>query len=219
MSGLLHALPWPPPKVVCLARTFGRHALELGNPVPSEPLYFLKAPSAIIGDGDAIRLPSISAQVQHEGETAVVMGRALGPGASDAEAEAAIAAWTVLNDVTARDLQRADGGRFTRAKGFDTFCPLSADRAPPPEWRRCRIRCWVDGELRQDGALDDLLFSPAEILRAVASVMSLVPGDVVSLGTPEGVGALLPGQRCTVALVDGRGDAIARVSNPVVQGA
>lgn len=208
--------PFRGTKVVCLARTFGRHALELGNPVPTEPLYFLKAPSAIIGDGAPIVVPALSRVVHHEGEAVVEVGRRLRPGVTAAEAEAAIAAWTVLNDVTARDLQQADGGRFTRAKGFDGFCPVSPTRAPHLHWPTARIQCWVNGALRQDGPLSDLLFSPGEILAAVASVMTLEPGDLVSLGTPEGVGALVAGDVVSVRLLDGAGAVVAEVRNPVV---
>jgi 2-keto-4-pentenoate hydratase/2-oxohepta-3-ene-1,7-dioic acid hydratase in catechol pathway len=205
-----------PSKIVCLARTFRLHAEELGNAVPAEPLYFLKATSAVIDTEAPIRIPAVTAEVHHEGEAAVIVGQRLSRGVSAAEAESAISGWTVLNDVTARDLQRADGGRFTRAKGFDTFCPLGAVRQGPLDWRAARIRCWVDDALRQDGALSDLLFTPGEILAKVAEVMTLLPGDVVSLGTPAGVGQLVAGQRVRVALIDGAGDVVAEVANPVI---
>lgn len=205
-----------PSKIVCLARTFRSHAHELGNPVPTEPLYFLKATSAVIRDGESIRCPAVSDEVHHEGEAAVVLGQRLTRGVTPEAAEAAIAGWTVLNDVTARDLQRADKGRFTRAKGFDTFCPLGEARPGALAWRTARIQCLVDGVLRQDGALSDLIFSPGEILATVASVMTLLPGDVVSLGTPEGVGTLSPGQTVRVQLLDADGQVVASVTNPVV---
>lgn len=205
-----------PSKIVCLARTFALHAQELGNAVPTEPLYFLKATSAVVPSGVPIRIPSVSAEVHHEGEAAVVVGRRVTRGMSPAEAEAAIKGWTVLNDVTARDLQRADRGRFTRAKGFDTFCPLGELHVGPVDWRQLRICCWVDGEKRQDGALRELLFTPGEILAKVAAVMTLQPGDVVSLGTPAGVGTLLAGQQVRVALLDAAGAVLAEVHNPVV---
>lgn len=204
-----------PGKIVCLARSFRKHAEELGNAVPAEPLYFLKAPTALIGPGDPIRLPPESADVQHEAEVAVIIGRRLSR-ATPSEAEAAIAAWTVLNDVTARDLQRKDGGRFTRAKGFDTFCPLSDVRLPTLDWRRCRIQCRVDGALRQDAALADLLWTPGEVLAAISACMTLEPGDVVSLGTPEGVGPLRAGETVVVRLEGPRGETLAELGNPVV---
>lgn len=209
--------PSVPGKIVCLARSFRKHAEELGNAVPSEPLYFLKAPSALIGPGEAIRLPAASREVHHEAEVAVVVGRRLSR-ASAEEAFAAIAGWTVLNDVTARDLQKADGGRFTRAKGFDTFCPMASERLPALDWRRCRIQCRVDGALRQDGALSDLLWTPGEVLAAISGCMTLVPGDVVSLGTPDGVGPLVAGESVEVRLVGPDGATLLSLWNPVVAG-
>lgn len=207
-----------PGKIVCLARTFRKHAEELGNAVPKAPIYFLKPPSAVIGPGEAIRLPALSEDVQHEAELAVWIGQRLTRGDA-AAAEAAIAGWTIVNDVTARDLQRADGGRFTRAKGFDTFCPVADARLPTLDWRSARIQCWVDGVCRQDGALADLLFTPAELLVAVSQCMTLMPGDLVSLGTPAGVGRIAAGQTVEVRLVDREGRAVLRLVNPVVAGA
>lgn len=209
--------PSVPGKIVCLARSFRKHAEELGNAVPSEPLYFLKAPSALIGPGEAIRLPAASREVHHEAEVAVVVGRRLSRASAD-EAFAAIAGWTVLNDVTARDLQKADGGRFTRAKGFDTFCPMASARLPSLDWRRCRIQCRVDGALRQDGALSDLLWSPGEVLAAISGCMTLLPGDVVSLGTPDGVGPIVAGESVEVRLVGPDGATLLSLTNPVVAG-
>lgn len=207
----------PARKIVCLARSFRKHAEELGNAVPPAPLYFLKAPTARIGPGEPIRLPAASREVHHEAEVALIIGRRLHH-ASATEAEAAIEAWTVLNDVTARDLQRADGGRFTRAKGFDTFCPISDVRLPSLDWRACRIECRVDGAVRQDGALADLLWTPGEVLAAISACMTLVPGDIVSLGTPEGVGPIEAGQTVEVRLLGADGEVLIALSNPVVAG-
>lgn len=206
----------PPSKILCIGRSFRDHAVELGNAVPSEPIFFLKAPSAVIGDGDPIRRPAISREVHHEAEAAVVIGRRL-QAADPAECMAAIAAWTALNDVTARDLQRADKGRFTRAKGFDTFCPIAPQRvAPPLDWLRCRIQGLVDDRLVQDAPLSELSWSPGELIAAIAAVMTLLPGDIVSLGTPAGVGPLLPGELVTVRLIDAAGQVLAQVRNPVI---
>lgn len=205
-----------PSKIVCVGRSFRDHAAELGNAVPTAPIYFLKAPSAVIGEGEPIRRPAQSDLVHHEAEAAVIIGQRLS-GVSPAAAEAGIAAWTVLNDVTARDLQRADKGRFTRAKGFDTFCPLSPTRVPAPlDWRTCRIQGLVDGILRQDAPLTDLLWTPGELLASIAAVMTLLPGDVVSLGTPAGVGPLLAGETVQVRLLDAKGATLAQITNPVV---
>lgn len=206
-----------PSKIVCLARTFRKHAAELGNAVPSEPLYFLKPPSALIGPGEPIRLPLASAQVQHEGEVAVIIGARLS--AVDPQTAAgAIAGWTLLNDVTARDLQQKDGGRFTRAKGFDTFCPMADARLKTLDWRRCRVQCRVNGELRQDGALQALIMTPGEYIAAISGCMTLEPGDVVSLGTPAGVGPLVAGDRVEVRLVGPDGSTLMTLSNPVIGG-
>jgi 2-keto-4-pentenoate hydratase/2-oxohepta-3-ene-1,7-dioic acid hydratase in catechol pathway len=206
----------PPSKIVCVGRSFRAHANELGNAVPDAPIFFLKAPSAVIGPGDAIRVPPSSQLVHHEAEAAVVVGRRLSQ-ASIQQAEAAIAAWTVLNDVTARDLQRADKGRFTRAKGFDTFCPLSDVRLSPiADWAQHRIQGWVNDECRQDAPLGQLIWTPFELLAYISSVMTLLPGDIVSLGTPAGVGPLVAGDVVDVRLIGPDGAIRAGLRNPVV---
>jgi 2-keto-4-pentenoate hydratase/2-oxohepta-3-ene-1,7-dioic acid hydratase in catechol pathway len=205
----------PPGQVVCLARSFRKHAEELGNAVPAAPTFFLKSRRPVIGPEDAIRLPPESAEVHHEGEVAVWIGARLRR-ADPAEAFAGIAGWTVLNDVTARDLQRADKGRFTRAKGFDTFCPVAPDRVRLADWAACRVQCRVNGVMRQDGRLSDLLWTPGEILSAVSAVMTLEPGDLVSLGTPEGVGPLVHGDEVEVRLVGPIGETLVSLRNPVV---
>ena len=208
--------PAEPRQLVCLARSFGRHALELGNPVPTRPLFFLKSPRSIIAPGEPIMLPKESGEVHHEGEVAVWIDAPLSQ-ASVAEAEAAIASWTILNDVTARDVQRADGGRFTRAKSFPTFCPLAAESLPSlPHRSEVRIQCWVNRELRQDAPLSDMLFSPGEALAAISETMTLGRGDLVSLGTPAGVATLHHGDEVEVRLVDRAGQRLLSLSNPVV---
>ena len=209
--------PALPGKIVCLGRSFRDHALELGNAVPTSPLYFLKAPTAVIGPGAPIRLPAASAEVHHEAEVAVIIGARL-TACTVAEAEAGVAAWTVLNDVTARDLQRADGGRFTRAKGFDTFCPLSDVRLPTLPWRQCRVQGLVNGVIKQDGALSDLLWTPGEAIAAIAAVMTLLPGDVVSLGTPAGVGPFVAGDVVGVRLLGPDGNVLISLENPAIAG-
>jgi 2-keto-4-pentenoate hydratase/2-oxohepta-3-ene-1,7-dioic acid hydratase in catechol pathway len=206
-----------PGKIVCIGRNFRDHARELGHAVPTEPVFFLKAPSALIGPGEAIRLPTWSREVHHEGEVALIIGRRA-TAVDEARALEHVAAWTVLNDVTARDVQRGDNGRFTRAKGFDTACPLSDVRLPTLDWARCRVQCLVDGALRQDGALVDLVFSPAFVISYVSRYMSLEPGDVVALGTPQGVGPLLPGEVVEVRLIGPDGELLCSLRNPVVAG-
>ncbi|MEE2789606.1 MAG: fumarylacetoacetate hydrolase family protein [Myxococcota bacterium] len=203
------------PKIICLARTFAQHARELGNQIPKTPIYFLKASSAVIGPGECIRRPQISQEVHHEAEVAVWIGETL-TNAGVADASKAIAGWTVLNDVTARDVQRADNGRFGRAKNFDTFCPLSDQVVHELNWADARIQCWVDGECRQDGHLSDLLYSPAEILSFLSQHMTLRTGDLVSLGTPAGVGPITHGQVVDIRLVDHSGETMISLANPVV---
>jgi len=207
--------PTPTPRqLICLARTFGRHALELGNPIPERPLYFLKSVSAVVGPHEPIELPPESAEVHYEAEVAVWIGAPLKRATAE-QAEAAIAGWTVLNDVTARDLQREDNGRFTRAKCFHTFCPLSPEHVTLERWAEARIQGWRNGELVQDAPLSDMLFTPGEALSAVSEVIALEPGDLVSLGTPAGVGPLSEGDTFEVRLLSAEGETLVSLSNPV----
>jgi len=203
-----------PSKIVCTGRSFRPHAIELGNPVPTRPIFFLKATTSIIGPGEPIILPPESEEVHHEAEVAMIVGAPM-RNVDSADALSKIVGWTVLNDVTARDLQRADKGRFTRAKGFDTFCPLSDVRLPSLPWAESRIQCWVDGSLRQDDTLANLLFTPGAILAEVTRCMTLLPGDIVSLGTPAGVASLEAGNTVEVRLVGSTGDTLISLSNPV----
>ncbi len=203
-----------PSKIVCTGRSFRPHAIELGNPVPTRPIFFLKATTSIIGPGEPIVLPPESEEVHHEAEVALIVGAPM-RNVDPTDALSKVAAWTVLNDVTARDLQRADKGRFTRAKGFDTFCPLSDVRLRELAWEQTRIQCRVDGALRQDDTLANLLFTPGEILAEVTRCMTLLPGDIVSLGTPAGVAPLEVGNTVEVRLVGPSGETLISLSNPV----
>lgn len=192
-------------KLIFLARSFGRHALELGNEIPEKPLYFLKAPSSVIPEGLPVILPRECESVHFEAEVAVVIGETL-KGASPEEAERAIIAWTVLNDVTARSVQRQEGGRFTRAKGYDTFCPIASTWLESLDWKQARIQGWLNGVCVQDAPLTDMLFSPGEAIASISSVMTINPGDLISLGTPEGVGPLSDGDHFEIRLChDGDG--------------
>lgn len=201
-----------PSKIVCVGRNYADHAKELGNVLPREPLLFLKPPSALIGYGDPIVLPGASQRVEHEGEIAVVMGRRL-KGATEKEALAAIAGITCANDVTARDLQKTDS-QWTRAKGFDTFCPVGPRVVPLQELgdiRALEVRCRVNGEVRQHGHAADMAF-PIPVLVSYAShIMTLERGDLILTGTPAGVGPLKAGD---VVEVEIRGVGVLR--NPVV---
>lgn len=184
--------PPRPSKIVCVGRNYLEHARELGNELPERPLIFMKPPSALIGDGDAIVLPAASSRVEHEGEIAVVIGtRTRGVRAADALAH--VAGYAPLNDVTARDLQKSDG-QWTRAKGFDTFCPMGAvapaDGRDPSE---LEVVCRVNGEIRQQGRASDMAFSIPTLIEYISSVMTLEPGDIIATGTPAGVSRLQAG--------------------------
>lgn len=201
--------PILPSKVVCVGRNYADHAAEHGAEVPPEPLLFLKPSTAVIGPNDAIRLPPQSSQVEHEAELAVVIGP---PGArrSDrATAEQAIFGWTCGNDVTARDLQRSDG-QWTRAKGFDSFCPLGPWISTGTDMSDREVRCEVNGEVRQQGRTKDLVFDPPTLVSYVSHVMTLLPGDVVLTGTPAGVGPLRAGDTVTVRI-----EGVGELANPV----
>lgn len=181
-----------PSKIVCIGRNYVDHAKELGNPVPdTEPLFFLKPPSSLIGDGQAIRLPPQSQRVEFEGEIGVIIGATL-KGASEDEARAAVRAVVAVNDVTARDLQRKDS-QWTRAKGFDTFCAVGAPSTRPFDLSNLEVVTRVNGVERQRGKSSDMIFSIPFCLSFVSHVMTLEPGDLVATGTPAGVGPLSSG--------------------------
>ena len=199
-----------PGKIVCVGRNYREHARELGNEVPAEPLLFLKPPSSVIASGDAIVLPRASQRVEYEGEIGVVVRRTLRR-ASEDEAAEAIAGVVAVNDVTARDLQRSDG-QWTRAKGFDTFCPLASNVVPMPgDSSALTIVTRLNGEERQRATAADMVFSIPRLLAYIAGVMTLEPGDLVATGTPAGVGPLAPGDVVEVEVCGA-----SRVSNPVI---
>jgi 2-keto-4-pentenoate hydratase/2-oxohepta-3-ene-1,7-dioic acid hydratase in catechol pathway len=184
--------PCWPSKIVCVGRNYLGHISEMGSVQPKEPLIFMKPPSAIIAPEDTILMPPSSQRVDYEGELAVVIGRRLShPGAHE-DMTPYIAGYTCIDDVTARDLQKLDV-QFTRAKGFDTFCPfgpiLQTDRPGP----HATVETYVNGKKKQSAALELMIFSVDVILRWTAQVMTLEPGDLIATGTPEGVGPLAPG--------------------------
>jgi len=180
-----------PSKIVCVGRNYADHAKELGNEVPKAPLLFLKPPSALIGQGDPIVLPKASSRVEFESEIGVVIGRRLHR-VPAVEAEAGIGGFVCLNDVTARDLQKSDG-QWTRAKGFDTFCPVGPGVVTGLDWRTLEVIGRVNGQERQRGRSTDMVFSIPVLLAYISGVMTLEPGDLVATGTPAGVGPLEPG--------------------------
>jgi 2-keto-4-pentenoate hydratase/2-oxohepta-3-ene-1,7-dioic acid hydratase in catechol pathway len=177
-----------------VGRNYVAHAKELGNAVPEQPLLFLKPPSAVIGDGEAIVLPAASRRVEHEAEIGVVLGRRLRRG-DEAAARAAIAGVTCVNDVTARDLQKADG-QWTRAKGFDTFCPVGPHLLEVDaglNLSALEVVCRVNGVERQRGRAAEMVFGIPALVAYISGVMTLEPGDLVATGTPAGVGPLADG--------------------------
>ena len=180
-----------PGKIVCVGRNYRDHAKELGNEVPKEPLIFLKPPSSVIANGDPIVLPSVSSRVEFEGEIGIVIGAAL-TRASEAEAARGIGGIVAVNDVTARDLQNKDG-QWTRAKGFDTFCPMGVPGDAPADLQRLTVITRVNGVEKQRGVASDMVFSIPAILSYISHVMTLEPGDLVATGTPAGVAPLSPG--------------------------
>ena len=197
-----------PSKIVCVGRNYAAHARELGNAVPKEPLLFLKPPSSLRRSGESIRLPMVSNRVEFEGEIGVVVGQRLRHVSSDV-ARGAIVAVCAVNDVTARDLQKSDV-QFTRAKGFDTFCPVGELGPVPSDLASLRVRTLVNGEVRQDGTAADMVFDIPTLVAYISGVMTLEPGDLVLTGTPEGVGTLSAGDVVEVEIAG-----VSRVSNPV----
>ncbi|MEO3924639.1 fumarylacetoacetate hydrolase family protein [Micromonosporaceae bacterium B7E4] len=207
--------PILPSKVVCVGRNYVEHAAELGNDVPAEPLLFLKPSTSVIGPRDAIRLPAQSKQVEHEAELAVVIGPPGARRADRAAAAQAVFGYTCANDVTARDLQRADG-QWTRAKGFDSFCPLGPWISTGIDVSDVEVRCEVgrgadEMEVRQLGRTRDMVFDVPTLVSYISHVMTLLPGDVVLTGTPAGVSPIVDGDTVTV-----RVGGIGELSNPVV---
>jgi 2-keto-4-pentenoate hydratase/2-oxohepta-3-ene-1,7-dioic acid hydratase in catechol pathway len=211
-------VPWPavtllspviPTKVLCVGKNYEDHASEMQGEVPDEPLIFMKPATAVIGSNASVVYPAISKEVHHEAELAVVIAKP----ARNIRAEDAsqyVFGYTAANDVTARDLQRKDG-QWTRAKGFDTFCPLGpAIETELDPLERLAVICKVNGEVRQAGFTSDMVFGVAEILEFITAFTTLLPGDVILTGTPSGVGKVEPGDLMEVE-VDGIGTLVNRV--------
>ena len=197
-----------PGKIVCVGRNYRDHAKEMGNDVPKEPLIFLKPSSSVIATGEAIVLPQQSVHVEHEGEIGVVIGKRLRRATSE-EARKGVGKIIAANDVTARDLQRSDS-QWTRAKGFDTFCPLGEPGNPPDDLENLTVVTRVNGVERQRGKGSDMVFSIPDVLAYISHVMTLEPGDLVLTGSPAGVGKLSPGDEVEVEVLG-----VSRVRNPV----
>jgi 2-keto-4-pentenoate hydratase/2-oxohepta-3-ene-1,7-dioic acid hydratase in catechol pathway len=198
-----------PSKVLGIGRNYAAHAREMGAEPPTDPVLFLKPSTGVVGPGEPVRLPGLSDRVDHEAELAVVIGRLVREVPVERALEAVLG-YTCGNDVTARDLQATDG-QWTRSKGFDTFCPLGPWIETELDPADLLVECRVDGELRQSARTSDLLHGVAELVAYVSSVMTLLPGDVLLTGTPEGVGPLVAGQTVEVSV-----QGVGVLRNPVV---
>lgn len=204
-AGIMHR----PSKIVCVGRNYADHAKELGNKVPSKPLLFLKAPSAIIESGDSIVIPSHSEQVEHEAEIAVIVGKTCSRLEESDDPFQFVSGYTCLNDVTARDLQKQDV-QFTRAKSFDTFCPIGklATGIDPTD---LRVVARVNGEIKQDGRTSQMIFDIPFLIRYISNQMTLLKGDIIATGTPSGVSKLTAGDKCEIEIEN-----VGVLSNPVI---
>jgi 2-keto-4-pentenoate hydratase/2-oxohepta-3-ene-1,7-dioic acid hydratase in catechol pathway len=189
--------PVAPSKIVCVGRNYREHAAELGNEMPAEPLLFLKAPSALIGPDEPIRLPPASQRVEHEGELGVVIGRRAHQLTAADDPLDYVLGYTCLNDVTARDLQRKDV-QFTRGKSFDTFCPVGPCIETEIDPLDVPVTTRVNGQVRQHASTSAMAFPVPFLIRYIAAVMTLEPGDLIATGTPAGVGPLADGDTCEV---------------------
>jgi 2-keto-4-pentenoate hydratase/2-oxohepta-3-ene-1,7-dioic acid hydratase in catechol pathway len=204
--------PAQPSKIVCVGRNYAAHAAEHGADVPSEPLLFLKPPSSVIAPGAEIVLPELSSRVEHECELALIIAQRC-HGVPEELAWEQVLGVTCGNDVTARDLQRADS-QWTRGKGFDTFCPLGpwiVTGLGKREVCRLDVSCTVNGEPRQNANTAQMIFTPAFLIAYITRVMTLEPGDVIMTGTPSGVGPLQSGDVVTVEV-----ERVGELTNPVV---
>ncbi|WP_153505780.1 fumarylacetoacetate hydrolase family protein [Cumulibacter manganitolerans] len=201
--------PILPSKVVCVGRNYAAHAAELGNEVPKQPMLFLKPSTSVVGPGDPIRLPAASKQVEHEAELAIVIGATGARKVSREDADHTIFGITAANDVSARDLQKTDG-QWGRAKTFDSFCPLGPWIDTDLGYDDLRVACTVNGQTRQDGTTKNMIFDVPTLISYISHVMTLLPGDVIITGTPEGVGPLVDGDSVTVTVGE------LELTNPVV---
>ncbi|MFF1612440.1 fumarylacetoacetate hydrolase family protein [Amycolatopsis sp. NPDC058278] len=200
--------PILPSKVIAVGRNYAKHAAEFGNDVPSEPMLFIKPSTTIIGPNAAIRRPSGIGRVDFEGELAIVIGQPV-KNVPASRAASVILGYTIANDVSARDLQKSDG-QWGRAKGFDTFCPIGPWIETSIDASDLALRAEVDGELKQDGRTSDLVHKIPELVEFVSGVMTLLPGDVILTGTPEGVGPIDGGQSVSITI-----EGIGTLTNPV----
>ena len=204
--------PVEPSKIVCIGRNYREHARELDHAIPTEPLVFLKPPSSIIGPEDTIERPAdLSERVDYEGELGVVIGKRCSRLREGDDVRPYILGYTCVNDVTARDLQNKDG-QWSRAKGFDTFCPVGpVVVAGLDPWKGVRVQTHVNGELRQNGVTTDFLFPLDLVMRYITNAMTLEPGDLIATGTPQGVGPVKAGDVVEVTV-----EGVGTLRNPLV---
>ncbi|MGC1619995.1 MAG: fumarylacetoacetate hydrolase family protein [Candidatus Acidiferrum sp.] len=209
VAGVHLLAPVEPTKIVCVGRNYAAHAAELGNELPKEPLIFLKPPSAIIAPGEPVVLPPQSQRVEHEGELALIVGRRCSRLKETDDSLSYLLGYSCLNDVTARDLQKSDV-QFTRAKGFDTFCPVGPHIETQLDASDVLVETRVNGALRQSGRTSLMVYPVAFLVRWISNVMTLYPGDLIATGTPAGVGPLLAGDAVEVSV-----DGVGVLRNPV----
>lgn len=203
--------PVTPTKIVCVGRNYADHAKELGNDVPTEPLLFLKAPSSLSAHHDNILIPPQSGQVEHEGELAIIIGRTAKDISYTEDPLTFVFGYSCLNDVTARDLQRKDV-QFTRAKSFDTFCPVGPFVETDLDTGDLRVTTKVNGVIKQDGRTSQMVFDVPFLLRYISHQMTLNPGDIIATGTPSGVSKMAAGDVCEVE-IEGIGTLINEVAD------
>ena len=201
--------PLAPSKIVCVGRNYAEHAAELGNDLPKSPLLFLKAPSALIKEGESILIPDQSTQVEHEGELGIVINRQCKKLTETDDPFDYVLGYICLNDVTARDIQRSDV-QFTRAKSFDTFCPVGAFIETELDVSDIRVQTRVNGVIKQDGRTSQMVFPVDFLIRYISNQMTLYPGDLIATGTPSGVSKLKVGDVCEVEI-----EGIGILRNPV----
>lgn len=195
--------PVAPRTVLAVGRNYAAHAQELGNPVPSEPLFFLKQSGSVVGDGEPVRIPTDMGRMDFEGELVLIMGKKASQLKSLEEAAGTIWGYTIGNDVTARDLQKRDG-QWVRAKGYDTFAPMGPWAVTGLDVEDLRLVTTVNQEVRQDGTTLHMIFKPADLVWRASQFMTLEPGDVIYTGTPEGIGPISVGDLVQIT-IDGIG--------------
>jgi 2-keto-4-pentenoate hydratase/2-oxohepta-3-ene-1,7-dioic acid hydratase in catechol pathway len=203
------AAPVLPSKIVCVGRNYAAHAAEFGHEMPKEPMIFLKPPSSVIGPGESIVLPKYSQRVEHEAELGLVIGKTCSHLKDDEDPLCYLLGYTCVNDVTARDLQKSDV-QFTRAKGFDTFCPVGPHIETELDPHNVLVEAHVNGTQKQSGHTSLMVFPVAFLVRWISRMMTLVPGDLIATGTPAGVGPLVPGDTVEVSVAG-----IGMLRNPV----